>query len=200
MKGQISRVIRRLMKKVPTMSSRSRLGGRGICFCLFSSVGQRVAVAALLCGLVAIVPYLAVTQEQNEIEEAAQQLPLIGVTSSTQNPLQLALLHWYDANMTTTFGVGSGPQGVAFDGADIWVANFSSSNLTKLRASDGKLLGTVHVGSNPFSAAFDGANIWVAKNSGKNVTKLRASDGKVLGTFAVGSHPSGVALTGPTFG
>ena len=77
MKGQISSVVRRLMKKVLTMSSRSRLGGRGIRFCLFSS-GQRLAVALILCGLVGIVPYLAVTQEQNEIEEAPQQSPLIG--------------------------------------------------------------------------------------------------------------------------
>ena len=122
MKGQISSVVRRLMKKVPTMSSRSRPGGRGIRFCLFSS-GQRLAVALVLCGLVGIVPYLAVTQGQNEVEEAPQQSPLIGVTSSTQNPLQLALLHWYDANLTTSFGVGSDPVGVAFDGANIWVAN-----------------------------------------------------------------------------
>ena len=72
-------------------------------------MGRRVAVAVVLCGLVGIVPYLAVTQEQNEVEEEPQQSPLIGVTSSTQNPLQIALLHWYNANLTTTFGVGSEP-------------------------------------------------------------------------------------------
>jgi hypothetical protein len=157
MKGQISSVVRRLMEKVPTMSSRSRPDGRGacpersegICFGLSSSVGRRLGVALILCGLVAIVPYLAVTQEQNEIEETLQQSPLIGVTSSTQNPLQIALLHWYNANRTASFAVGSEPSGVAFDGANIWVANQNSNNVTKLRASDGKLLGTFAVGRVP---------------------------------------------------
>jgi len=54
------------------------------------------------------------------------------VTSSTQSPLQIAILHWYDANLTTSFSVGSAPTGVAFDGANIWVANFSSNSVSKL--------------------------------------------------------------------
>src|SRR5215470_2990243 len=116
MKGQISTVVRRLMKKFPTMPSRSRRRGRGICFCLSSRVGRPLAAAVILCGLAGIVPYLARTQEQNEIEGAPQQAPLIGVTSSTQNPLQIGLLHWYNANLTTTFAVGPTPYGVAFDG------------------------------------------------------------------------------------
>jgi DNA-binding beta-propeller fold protein YncE len=40
-----------------------------------------------------------------------------------------------------TFGVGSRPWGIAFDGADIWVTNEGSNNVTKLRASDGTNLG-----------------------------------------------------------
>jgi hypothetical protein len=183
MKRQFSTVVCRLMKKASTMSSRARSGGRGacpersegICFCLFSIVGRRLAVAAILCGLVGIVPYLAVTQEQSDVEAESQQTPLIGVTSSTDNPLQLALLHWYNANLTTTFGVGGASYGVAFDGANIWVANGGDSTVTKLRASDGKVLGTFAVGSFPYGVAFDGANIWVTNAYSNNVTKLRAT-------------------------
>jgi hypothetical protein len=51
-------------------------------------------------------------------------VPQQGVVSSIQNPLQLALKHWYQINSTTTFAVGSDPAGIAFDGANIWVANF----------------------------------------------------------------------------
>lgn len=36
--------------------------------------------------------------------------------------------------------VGSGPEGAAFYGASIWVANSGSNIVTKLRASDGKSL------------------------------------------------------------
>jgi DNA-binding beta-propeller fold protein YncE len=83
---------------------------------------------------------------------------------------------------------------VAFDGTSIWVANFSSNNVTKLRASDGTTL-TFPVGTNPFGVAFDGANIWVTNNGSDTVTKLSSSGAK-LGTFAVGTNPFGVAFDG----
>ena len=31
---------------------------------------------------------------------------LAQVTSSTKNPKQIAIMHWYPANLTTTFGIG----------------------------------------------------------------------------------------------
>ena len=128
MKGQISMVLR----------------VRGL------SAGKRLAVPVALCGLVGIVPYLAVTQEQRDMKPESQQSPLIGVTSSTQNPLQIALLHWYNADLTTAFAVGSSPRGVTFDGANFWVVNNGSNNVTKLRASDGAVLGTFGVGRSPY--------------------------------------------------
>jgi DNA-binding beta-propeller fold protein YncE len=70
-----------------------------------------------------------------------------------------------------TFAVGTNPIAVAFDGANIWVANFGG-NVTKLRASDGTVLGTFAVGTNPFGVAFDGANIWVTNQGSSTVSKL----------------------------
>ena len=43
------------------------------------------------------------------------------VTNSTKNPKQVAILHWYPANLTTNFQVVSFPSCLAFDGANIWV-------------------------------------------------------------------------------
>ncbi len=57
--------------------------------------------------------------------------------------------------------------GVAFDGANIWVANYNDDSVTKLRAGDGSLVGTYPAGNGPNGMAFDGANIWVANS--KNV-------------------------------
>jgi DNA-binding beta-propeller fold protein YncE len=68
--------------------------------------------------------------------------------------------------------VGSGPEGVAFDGANIWVANHDYNTVTKLRASDGTNLGTFAVGSGPYGVAFDGANIWVTNSGSNTVSKL----------------------------
>ena len=55
--------------------------------------------------------------------------------------LQVALLKWAP-NSGLSFPVGTYAYGVAFDGANIWVANNGSNNVTKLRASDGALQGT----------------------------------------------------------
>ena len=91
------------------------------------------------------------------------------------------------ARFKRTFSVGSTPFGVGFDGTNIWVANFGSNTVTKLRASDGAVQGTFNVGSAPsFGVAFDGANIWVGNYGAGTVTKLRASDGAVQGTLQRG--------------
>ncbi len=111
------------------------------------------------------------------------------------NPLKVAILHWYQANLTTSFKVGKKPYAVAFDGDNIWSANYEDGTVTKLRASDGENLGTFPVGANPDVVAFDGANIWVG-NYGDGVTKLRARDGKNLGNFATGKGPFGLAFDG----
>jgi len=120
-----------------------------------------------------------------------------GLSGVSRVPVDLenvALLRWDRLNRS--FPVGSFPEGVAFDGANIWVANDASNNVSKLRASDGANLGTFAVGAFPVGVAFDGANIWVANGTGASVSKLRASDGANLGTFAVGAVPLGVAFDG----
>jgi hypothetical protein len=101
-----------------------------------------------------------------------------------------ALLQWYRQD----FAVGSFPHSVAFDGANIWVANSSDNTVSKLRASDGANQGTFAVGSFPLAVAFDGANIWLANFRDKTVSKLRASDGTALGTFPLGIAPNSDVL------
>lgn len=88
------------------------------------------------------------------------------------SPLQVAILRWYDANLTASFAVGPFPFGLAFDGANIWVASSGSNNVTKLRASNGANLGIFPVGNGPQNMAFDGANVWVSNSAGNTVTKL----------------------------
>src|SRR5664280_1893628 len=125
----------------------------------------------------------------------------IAASPETPNPLQVAILRWYPANTAgLQFAVGTSPIGVAFDGANIWVANSGSSTVTKLQANTGAVVGTFQVGAGPVGVAFDGANIWVANFDDSTVTKLRASTGAVLGTFRAGRILLGSSLTGPTFG
>jgi len=116
-----------------------------------------------------------------------------------RNQQQIAIRRWYEGNRSgVAFGVGLGPVGVAFDGANLWVTNYSVNTVTKLRAGDGANLGTFTVGppgARPYRIAFDGANLWITNNDSNQVVKLRASDGAVLSTFALNS-PTGLAFDG----
>jgi outer membrane lipoprotein-sorting protein len=114
-----------------------------------------------------------------------------GSSSPNFNPLQVATLRWYGVNQAhADISVGNVPLGLAFDGANMWVVNFTCTGcpgtVSKLRLSDGVALGTFNVGSAPVFASFDGSNIWVGNRDSNNVTKIRASDGIVLGTFPTG--------------
>jgi len=97
-----------------------------------------------------------------------------------------------------SFPVGNSPQGIAYDGASIWVANSGSNNVTKLLASDGAVQGTFGVGDSPVGIAFDGANIWVTNNGDVpgTVSKLQASDGATITRRNVGASPVGIAFDG----
>jgi hypothetical protein len=110
--------------------------------------------------------------------------------------IRAALLQWYPA----MYGVGLAPEGVAFDGSNIWVANHDGNSVTKLLASTGAVVGTYGVGSGPVSVAFDGTNIWVANygnhGDGNTVTKLLASTGAVVGTYAANNGPASIAFDG----
>jgi DNA-binding beta-propeller fold protein YncE len=71
------------------------------------------------------------------------------------------------------YKVGKGPVGVVFDGANIWVSNNASNNVTKLHARNGALLGTFPTGgTSPGGTAFDGVNIWVTNTVSNTVSKM----------------------------
>ncbi|MBK9990997.1 MAG: hypothetical protein IPP19_09750 [Verrucomicrobia bacterium] len=101
--------------------------------------------------------------------------------------------------VTGVFATGANPAGIAFDGANIWVANSSDGTVTKLRASNGANLGTfTSGGTGPGGIAFDGTNIWVANYNSGSVAKLRTSDGALMsgGAFLTGEAARAVAFDG----
>src|SRR5437762_2842859 len=136
----------------------------------FSRGRGLLAVCLVACAI--LIPLL--TAQRQQLLTANPGAIVSG--TFTYNPLQVALLYWYPANLTTTFPTGNGPSGVTFDGANMWVVNAFDNSVTKLRVSDGANLGSFAVGNQPFEAAFDGANVWVTNYNSNNVTKLRASD------------------------
>ncbi len=100
-----------------------------------------------------------------------------------------------DGKVLGTFNVGTAPIGIAFDGANMWVANRGDGTVSKLRASDGRVLGTFTVGGLPYGVAFDGANVWVS--GAPDIVELRAVDGKILSRFGPpNTNTIGVAFDG----
>jgi DNA-binding beta-propeller fold protein YncE len=89
----------------------------------------------------------------------------------------------------TSFDTASGAVAVCFDGTYIWVANYGSNNISKLKASDGSLQATYKAGTNPQDIVFDGTYIWVANYGSNNVSKLKASDGSLIGTYTATIKP-----------
>src|ERR1700730_2367153 len=101
-----------------------------------------ISPAALLLLLLSLAPTTPLLAQN-------ATAPTPPASPAASNPLRIALLKWYDANITTSFAVGDEPRGVCFDGANIWVANYGSGTVTKLQANDGTVLGTYSVGHAP---------------------------------------------------
>jgi streptogramin lyase len=90
---------------------------------------------------------------------------------------------------TVASNLGSGPQGIAFDGARVWTANFGGSvSIVTPGATIPWTVTTVTTGfSNLRGAFYDGANVWVTDNAG-TLLKLDPA-GAILQTVTVGSTP-----------
>jgi len=86
-----------------------------------------------------------------------------------------ALNRWYavppnyastNFNLGTTI-VGTGPQAVAFDGTDLWVANSSDNTVSRVRASDGRAVQTYTGVPTPYHILVALGKIFVTGGSDK---------------------------------
>jgi len=68
-------------------------------------------------------------------------------------------------------GSASGPTGIAFDGNDLWIANWNTDTVARHVLATGL---TVHlvVGDKPFGIVYDGSRIWVTNYGSDTVTAL----------------------------
>jgi hypothetical protein len=79
------------------------------------------------------------------------------------------------ASIKTYSGTGAFPHGIAFDGTNMWTANFYGNSVTKV-TPEGNLFGFGGTGTNPAAIAFDKTNMWVANTNSNSVSKV-APDG-----------------------
>ena len=107
-----------------------------------------------------------------------------------------ATLRWdLPACQAATVTVEQGPNGVAFDGSYIWVANFGSNTVSKIDPTDNSVT-HIAVGNNPFGVAFDGTNIWVTNFGSDTMSKINPTTNNVTKIVTSQTKPEGVAFDG----
>lgn len=97
---------------------------------------------------------------------------------------------------------GSNPDGIVFDGASMWVANYEPATVTQIRASDAAILQTIPVGtkgsSKPRFLAYDDVakRVWVSIGTDNKVKKIDPETGAVEGDYAVPGFPYAMLFDG----
>jgi YVTN family beta-propeller protein len=102
----------------------------------------------------------------------------------------------------STYPSGNDPDGIAFDGVYMWVANFTPAAVTKIRASDGTIVDTVSVGtsgvSDPRLLVYDDASkhVWVTLCGDNKIAEIDAATDAVVGDFDLPGSPYAIAFDG----
>jgi len=95
--------------------------------------------------------------------------------------------------------VGDAPIEMTYDGANVWVTNYSSSTLSVV-GQNGELLKTIFLPliTHPEGILFDGKYIWTANNGANvnTVSKFDAASMTLVATYPVGNAPDGLAFDG----
>jgi hypothetical protein len=92
--------------------------------------------------------------------------------------------------------VGSDPEAITFDGANVWVANALDNSVQKISVATGTAGPPIAVGKAPEGLAFDGTSVWVANTGGNTVQKIPVATGVPGPPIAVGAEPAALAFDG----
>ena len=96
-----------------------------------------------------------------------------------------------------TIPVGRDPEGLAFAGSEVWVADAVDGHVLGIDPSAGKVVRSLRVGNDPVALASRGDLLWVVDTTDGTVTTVNARVGRVLRVAAVGPQPTAVAA-GPS--
>jgi hypothetical protein len=125
---------------------------------------------------------------------------------AVQNPGGGALVKMNTSGgVISTTGVGESPDEMAFDGANVWVTDYTSSDVT-IVGSNGNRIKTIPLApssnpvgpANPEGIVFDGQSVWVANDGpySNSVSKFDVATQSLVATYPVGRVPDSVAFDG----
>jgi YVTN family beta-propeller protein len=95
-----------------------------------------------------------------------------------------------------TIDVGAGPEGVAVNGRDVWVANSLDNTVSRVSADTDEVTASYDVGNTPTALAVGEGSVWVANSGDGSVTQLDARTGKLVRTIDVHAPVRGIAYGG----
>ena len=75
--------------------------------------------------------------------------------------------------VTAKYSIGGGAQGVAFDGASLWVAMYNRGEVVRVDPNTGKVQRRVRIGVKPRGLAVAAGSVWVANSRSGTVSRIR---------------------------
>lgn len=102
----------------------------------------------------------------------------------------------YFPSLNAAVRVGSSSRGIAFDGANLWVANNASYSVSKINPIAAQVIKSITCGPGPHSMAFDGAYMWLTNSGTNTVEKIDVDTDTIVGCVTVGKTPTGIAFDG----
>jgi streptogramin lyase len=91
-----------------------------------------------------------------------------------------------------SIAAGNGPDGIAVDGATVWVSNSRGGTLTRLNTKTNKQIPPrIQVGDNPDEVEAKNGVVWVANTDNDTVTRWEPDEQR---DFVVGPGPEGLSL------
>ena len=113
---------------------------------------------------------------------------------------QIAQMQWWkDPARSTTYAVGAYPIAAAFDGTNIWVANYLGGSVSKIVVATGVVTTPVTGHGRPIAIIFDGTHLWAADHTSNSITEL-STTGAVLHTITGFNVQLAWLSTGPRCG
>lgn len=111
-----------------------------------------------------------------------------------------------NGSVLENISVGGSANKLLFDGLNIWVSNFSSQDITIVRATGGlrgSVLATLSGNGldGPYGMAFDGERVLVCNYNNNSVSLFKATDVTPIGNLSTGanSHPEAARSDGVNF-
>ena len=116
---------------------------------------------------------------------------------SNRNGGSVTVIDPTDNSTVTSLSVGTTPEGMASDGTQIFVANFSDDTVSVYDRSASFASETViNVGTEPYEVMYSGRYVYVSNSGSADVTVIDPSDNSVVDTVTVGDTPQAMTFDG----